>query len=110
MFVLIIILTVMLVGTICLYFIVGQLNSSQVGNVSANEEESRMLEISGDSGEKMDEDSSSDNKLLLNLNHPTLCSGDGRTIGKLFVFNKEIAKGSNGTVVLEEFMMGVQLL
>nr|GMC94736.1 serine/threonine-protein kinase/endoribonuclease IRE1a isoform X1 [Ipomoea batatas]GMC96751.1 serine/threonine-protein kinase/endoribonuclease IRE1a isoform X1 [Ipomoea batatas] len=101
MFVLIIILTVMLVGTICLYFIVGQLNSSQVGNVSANEEESRMLEISGDSGEKMDEDSSSDNKLLLNLNHPTLCSGDGRTIGKLFVFNKEIAKGSNGTVVLE---------
>ncbi|CAK9178299.1 unnamed protein product [Ilex paraguariensis] len=31
---------------------------------------------------------------------------DGRKIGKLFVSNKEIAKGSNGTIVLEGFYDG----
>lgn len=94
MFILII-FTVMLVGTIILYY--------TVRNVSSEKEK---LEKSGGSGEKKDEDSSSDNKLLLNLNHPTLCSGDGRTIGKLFVFSKEIAKGSNGTIILEGIYEG----
>ncbi|XP_073293602.1 serine/threonine-protein kinase/endoribonuclease IRE1a [Primulina huaijiensis] len=38
---------------------------------------------------------------LEDLNQPISCSSGGRTIGRLFVFNKEIAKGSNGTIVLE---------
>lgn len=42
---------------------------------------------------------------LLNLNQQT-AGIDGRTIGKLFVSNKEIAKGSNGTVVLEGIYEG----
>ncbi|KAG5529972.1 hypothetical protein RHGRI_030366 [Rhododendron griersonianum] len=33
--------------------------------------------------------------------HGKLNQGDGRTIGKVFVSNIEIAKGSNGTIVLE---------
>ncbi|CAH9089985.1 unnamed protein product [Cuscuta europaea] len=46
-------------------------------------------------------------KMLLNLlNHPTSHNEDGRTIGKLFVFDKEIAKGSNGTIVLEGIYQG----
>ncbi|XP_073122667.1 serine/threonine-protein kinase/endoribonuclease IRE1a-like isoform X2 [Henckelia pumila] len=35
------------------------------------------------------------------LNQTISCRTNGRTIGKLFVFDKEIAKGSNGTIVLE---------
>ncbi|CAI9276362.1 unnamed protein product [Lactuca saligna] len=38
---------------------------------------------------------------VLNFNHLIECDTEGRSIGKLFVSNKEIAKGSNGTVVLE---------
>ncbi|KAK4409528.1 Serine/threonine-protein kinase/endoribonuclease IRE1a [Sesamum angolense] len=41
-----------------------------------------------------------DNNFWLNLNQPTLIT-DGRRIGKLVVSNKEIGKGSNGTIVLE---------
>ncbi|XP_012828622.1 PREDICTED: serine/threonine-protein kinase/endoribonuclease IRE1a [Erythranthe guttata] len=37
----------------------------------------------------------------LNLKEPISCSIDGRKIGKLVVSNNEIAKGSNGTMVLE---------
>lgn len=48
----------------------------------------------------------SDKKLFLNFNQLTDDCTDGRTIGKLFVINKEIAKGSNGTVVLEGIYEG----
>uniref|UniRef100_A0A5B6Z6V5 non-specific serine/threonine protein kinase n=1 Tax=Davidia involucrata TaxID=16924 RepID=A0A5B6Z6V5_DAVIN len=47
-----------------------------------------------------------DNKLQLNLNQLTDGGTDGRTIGKLFVSNTEIAKGSNGTIVLEGIYEG----
>lgn len=40
-------------------------------------------------------------KLLLTFADFVDCSIDGRRIGRLLVSNKEIAKGSNGTVVLE---------
>ncbi|KAA8532083.1 hypothetical protein F0562_006775 [Nyssa sinensis] len=47
-----------------------------------------------------------DNKLQLNLNRLIESSTDGRTIGKLFFSNTEIAKGSNGTIVLEGIYEG----
>lgn len=40
-------------------------------------------------------------KRRMNLNSLVQGDSDGRTIGRLFVSNKEIAKGSNGTVVYE---------
>ncbi|CAH8303234.1 unnamed protein product [Eruca vesicaria subsp. sativa] len=40
-------------------------------------------------------------QMLLGFNNTLNCPADGRKIGKLFVSNKEIAKGSNGTVVFE---------
>ncbi|KAE8720085.1 Glutamate receptor 3.6 [Hibiscus syriacus] len=46
-----------------------------------------------------------DNKTLLDLNKVVGCL-DGRRIGKLIVSSTEIAKGSNGTIVLEGFYEG----
>nr|BAJ34050.1 unnamed protein product [Eutrema halophilum] len=40
-------------------------------------------------------------QMLLGFNNLLNGAADGRKIGKLFVSNKEIAKGSNGTVVFE---------
>ncbi|KAJ7944037.1 putative Kinase [Quillaja saponaria] len=48
----------------------------------------------------------SDKEALLNLNKVVEGAADGRRIGKLFVSNTEIAKGSNGTVVLEGIYEG----
>ncbi|KAG6401093.1 hypothetical protein SASPL_137938 [Salvia splendens] len=42
----------------------------------------------------------------MNLNLPISCNEDGRMVGKLFISNKEIAKGSNGTIVLEGIYEG----
>lgn len=42
-----------------------------------------------------------DDKPWLKLNQSMVDNSGGRTIGKLFVSNTEIAKGSNGTIVLE---------
>lgn len=42
----------------------------------------------------------------LNFNHLIECDMEGRSIGKLFVSSKEIAKGSNGTIVLEGIYEG----
>lgn len=50
-----------------------------------------------------------DNNFWMNLNQPISYSGDGRTIGKLVVSNEEIAKGSNGTIVLEGMYEGRQV-
>uniref|UniRef100_A0A5B6Z6E9 non-specific serine/threonine protein kinase n=1 Tax=Davidia involucrata TaxID=16924 RepID=A0A5B6Z6E9_DAVIN len=47
-----------------------------------------------------------DNKLQLNLNQLIDSGTDGRTIGKLFVSNTEIAKGSNGTIVFQGIYEG----
>ncbi|PIA46676.1 hypothetical protein AQUCO_01500308v1 [Aquilegia coerulea] len=41
-----------------------------------------------------------------NLGIPDTCSAKGRMVGTLFVSNIEIAKGSNGTVVLEGMSIG----
>ncbi|PSS00370.1 Endoribonuclease [Actinidia chinensis var. chinensis] len=60
--------------------------------------------------EKTDEKTSSgdgnDDKPWLKLNQSMDDSTDGRTIGKLFVSNREIAKGSNGTIVLDGIYEG----
>nr|XP_043605902.1 serine/threonine-protein kinase/endoribonuclease IRE1a [Erigeron canadensis] len=42
----------------------------------------------------------------LNFNHIDEVDMEGRSIGKLFVSSKEIAKGSNGTIVLEGIYEG----
>ncbi|PON50038.1 Serine/threonine protein kinase [Parasponia andersonii] len=47
-----------------------------------------------------------DNKTWLDLNRLFDCGADGRRIGKLLVSNTEIAKGSNGTIVLEGIYEG----
>lgn len=47
-----------------------------------------------------------DNKFLLTFNNVVDAPLDGRRIGKLVVYNREIAKGSNGTVVLEGIYEG----
>ncbi|KAL3525160.1 hypothetical protein ACH5RR_013532 [Cinchona calisaya] len=56
-------------------------------------------------GENVYKHDDNDNNLWLNLSQQTF-SMDGRRIGKLFVTTKEIAKGSNGTVVLEGIYEG----
>ncbi|XP_010548202.1 PREDICTED: serine/threonine-protein kinase/endoribonuclease IRE1a [Tarenaya hassleriana] len=45
-------------------------------------------------------------QMLLGFNNLPSGAADGRRIGKLFVSNKEIAKGSNGTVVFEGIYEG----
>ncbi|KAL8200334.1 hypothetical protein R6Q57_011673 [Mikania cordata] len=45
-------------------------------------------------------------KNSVNFNHLIECDMEGRSIGKLFVSTKEIAKGSNGTIVLEGMYEG----
>ncbi|XP_017981858.1 PREDICTED: serine/threonine-protein kinase/endoribonuclease IRE1a [Theobroma cacao] len=47
-----------------------------------------------------------DNKMLLDLNKFVDGGTDGRRIGKLVLFSTEIAKGSNGTIVLEGLYEG----
>lgn len=54
------------------------------------------------SGNTIDSEKSSP----LNFNHLIECDMEGRSIGKLFVSNEEIAKGSNGTIVLEGIYEG----
>ncbi|GMP26919.1 hypothetical protein CsSME_00003154 [Camellia sinensis var. sinensis] len=60
--------------------------------------------------EKRDESTSFadgyDNRPWLKLNQSMDDSREGRTVGKLFVSNTEIAKGSNGTIVLEGIYEG----
>ena len=52
------------------------------------------------------EESESDNKTWLDLNKLVDCGVEGRRIGRLFVSNREIAKGSNGTIVVEGIYEG----
>ncbi|XP_041018882.1 serine/threonine-protein kinase/endoribonuclease IRE1a isoform X2 [Juglans microcarpa x Juglans regia] len=47
-----------------------------------------------------------ENKTLLHLNKLLDGGANGRRIGKLFVSNTEIAKGSNGTIILEGIYEG----
>ncbi|XP_019265274.1 PREDICTED: serine/threonine-protein kinase/endoribonuclease IRE1a isoform X2 [Nicotiana attenuata] len=92
--------------------LVRQPDNSHSPNVPSKRKKSRKSGKNGSNGEKSDKGPSSDgglqysdvdadNKLLLNLIQPSIYGKGGRTIGKLFVSSTEIAKGSNGTVVLE---------
>ncbi|KAK1439250.1 hypothetical protein QVD17_05066 [Tagetes erecta] len=58
------------------------------GKNYGNDDESGIPEVNSD-------------KSSLIFNHLIECDMEGRSIGKLFVSSKEIAKGSNGTIVLE---------
>lgn len=86
-------------------------------DVSSKKKKNRKSLKNGGSAEKKDrrtlsdlEDgyspTESDKKLFSNFNQLIGDCKDGRTIGKLFVTKKEIAKGSNGTVVLEGIYEG----
>ncbi|GFQ06756.1 serine/threonine-protein kinase/endoribonuclease ire1a [Phtheirospermum japonicum] len=80
-------------------------------NIHTKRKKSRKTGKGGSNNGKRDKDENevqhthkeSDSNFWLNLNQPISCSPDGRTIGKLVVSNEEIAKGSNGTIVLEGF-------
>ncbi|KAI3813677.1 hypothetical protein L1987_18406 [Smallanthus sonchifolius] len=58
------------------------------GKNYGNEDENGIAEVDSEKGP-------------LNFNHLVECDMEGRSVGKLFVSNKEIAKGSNGTIVIE---------
>ncbi|KAL6959805.1 non-specific serine,threonine protein kinase [Sarracenia purpurea var. burkii] len=92
-----------------------ELSKQQPGDINARTLPSKRKKIrkSGkNSGlvEKSDQNTSSgdgsDDRPWLKLNQSVDDSADGRTIGKLFVSNREIAKGSNGTIVLEGIYEG----
>lgn len=94
-----------------------QLGSPHSPNVPSKRKKSRKSGKNGSNGVKSDKDTSSgiglkytdvdaDNKLLLNIFQPNICTKGGRSIGKLFVSSTEIAKGSNGTVVFEGIYEG----
>lgn len=82
-----------------------QASGTSYTNVHSKRKKSRKAGKSGSNDGKQDnavQDThiGSDNNWM-NLNQPISCNGDGRTIGRLVVSDKEIAKGSNGTIVLE---------
>ncbi|MCD7448690.1 hypothetical protein HAX54_045629 [Datura stramonium] len=94
-----------------------QLGNPHSPNVPSKRKKSRKPGKNGSNGIKSDKDTSSgiglkyadmdaDNRLLLNLIQPNICTKGGRSIGKLFVSSTEIAKGSNGTVVFEGIYEG----
>ncbi|KAL2531202.1 Serine/threonine-protein kinase/endoribonuclease IRE1a [Abeliophyllum distichum] len=74
-------------------------------NVPSKRKKTRRSGKGRTSSEKIDKEENEDDVDFLNLNQPNSYT-DGRTIGKLFVSSKEIAKGSNGTVVLEGIYEG----
>lgn len=91
-------------------------SNTSSGNVPSKRKKSRKSGKSGSSAEKKDIDTNpnggsaymhddDDKNMWLNLSQSTL-NLEGRRIGKLFVTTKEIAKGSNGTVVLEGIYEG----
>lgn len=88
-----------------------------VNNVSSKKKKNRKSTKNGGSVVKRDrkllfdlEDGNSstesDRKPFLNFNQLINQNADGRVVGKLLIMNKEIAKGSNGTVVLEGIYEG----
>lgn len=58
--------------------------------------------VNEDGNAEIDSDKSSP----VSFNHLIECDIEGRSIGKLYVSSKEIAKGSNGTIVLEGIYEG----
>ncbi|CAA2972556.1 serine threonine- kinase endoribonuclease IRE1a isoform X1 [Olea europaea subsp. europaea] len=77
-------------------------------NVSSKRKKPRKSGKGRSNSEKMDKEENLVNNTcndFLNLNQPNSYI-DGRNIGKLFVSSKEIAKGSNGTIVVEGIYEG----
>lgn len=74
-----------------------KIRKSAKNNISSGKKDEHVLSANKDGSAHI----ASDNSPWLNLNG--LVDGDtnGRTVGKLFVSNIVIAKGSNGTIVLE---------
>lgn len=91
-----------------------QATGTSYTNIRSKKKKSRKAGKSGSNNGKHDKEDTeaqhtlikSENNFWMNLNRPHCYSGDGRTIGKLFVSNEEIAKGSNGTIVLEGIYEG----
>lgn len=91
--------------------------NSNLNAVASKRKKSRKSGKNNSGVEKKDEDITSGNydalpftdsynNKLLDLNELAKGGANGRKIGKLFVSNTEIAKGSNGTIVLEGFYDG----
>ncbi|CDP01775.1 unnamed protein product [Coffea canephora] len=98
------------------FMLVDNPSNTSSGTVPSKRKKSRKSGKSGSSVEKKDIDThpngdsanmddDDDKNMWLNLSQPTF-NIEGRRIGKLFVTTKEIAKGSNGTVVLEGIYEG----
>ncbi|XP_047954674.1 serine/threonine-protein kinase/endoribonuclease IRE1a-like isoform X1 [Salvia hispanica] len=91
-----------------------QATGTSYTNVHSKRKKSRKAGKSGSNDGKQDKEDNevqhthigSDNNFWMNLNRPISCNEDGRMVGKLFISNKEIAKGSNGTIVLEGIYEG----
>ncbi|GMI86300.1 ARABIDOPSIS THALIANA INOSITOL REQUIRING 1-2, INOSITOL REQUIRING 1-2 [Hibiscus trionum] len=85
------------------------LKDQTVANINTGPSKRNKSRRSGKSNGSMEDgfspDGGGDNKILLDLNKIVGCI-DGRRIGKLIVSSTEIAKGSNGTIVLEGFYEG----
>ncbi|XP_052196650.1 serine/threonine-protein kinase/endoribonuclease IRE1a isoform X3 [Diospyros lotus] len=87
-----------------------KLTDLNASTVPPKKKKARKSGKNSDFFEKTDKSSSLgdgyDDRPLLKLNQSLGDSTDGRRIGKLFVSNREIAKGSNGTIVLEGIYEG----
>lgn len=89
-----------------------RLTEMNISNISSKRKKKRKSGKSGNTVEKKDDTEyeysniESGKKPRFSLNELTDGNRDGRTIGKLFVSNTEIAKGSNGTIVLEGIYEG----
>ncbi|GMI68269.1 ARABIDOPSIS THALIANA INOSITOL REQUIRING 1-2, INOSITOL REQUIRING 1-2 [Hibiscus trionum] len=84
------------------------LKDQSVANINTGPSKRKKSRRSGKSNGSIEDGFSpdgGDKKILLDLNKLVGCI-DGRRIGKLIVSSTEIAKGSNGTIVLEGFYEG----
>lgn len=89
-----------------------QATGTSYTNVRSKKKKSRKAGKTGSNDGKHDKEDNEaqptdiESNFWMNLNPPLSYNGDGRTIGKLVVSSKEIAKGSNGTIVLEGIYEG----
>lgn len=90
----------------CLYFLMARKDGEgikQPNDLNARSVSSKRKKVrrSGKNNGQTSSTDGYDERPWLKLNQGVDESVDGRTIGKLFVSNREIAKGSNGTIVLD---------
>ncbi|EXB95113.1 Serine/threonine-protein kinase/endoribonuclease IRE1 [Morus notabilis] len=83
-------------------------DSTEASPSPSNKMKNQQSENNNDIVENLDAlaNSESDDKTWLDLSKLFDCGADERRIGKLVVSNREIAKGSNGTIVLEGIYEG----